>query len=415
MPFSDINNPDHIRAAMTEFDGLGREAFLQTYGFAPARTYHLVESGRRYDSKAIVGVAHKYARPDLGPLHAEDFSGGQATVGNLLKSLGFSVEISSNAEHGHFNTLLEDAGISSKEVALVRHSDTRQEATKTPYTLWTTNLAEFEIYQATQDIGNRAKFARQYWASFVVTPDKATLFVGLYDVRYKGLLQETRPYVHGEGVDLPGTCDDYQTTLNPSLSAYEGRLIIDWGPGARAWVQKAANQNKPIIAILPDTVPLAPARSIHYELLEHQELSLDVAAIEARADISETTRKTLTDARLGQGRFKDDAIRIEPKCRITDIADRRHLRASHIKPWRDSSDKERLDGNNGLLLAPHIDHLFDRGHISFADDGALLISPALDCSILSAWSIPDTITSRPFSEIQCRYLAYHRQKYGFEA
>jgi transposase len=52
-----------------------------------------------------------------------------------------------------------------------------------------------------------------------------------------------------------------------------------------------------------------------------------------------------------------------------------HLRASHIRPWRDSDNEARLDGENGLLLTPTIDHLFDRGFISFEDDGRLLISP----------------------------------------
>jgi predicted restriction endonuclease len=52
-----------------------------------------------------------------------------------------------------------------------------------------------------------------------------------------------------------------------------------------------------------------------------------------------------------------------------------HLRASHCKPWRDSSNEERLDGENGLLLRPNADHLFDRGFIGFEDNGDVLVSP----------------------------------------
>jgi hypothetical protein len=180
MSLRDLTNPDHVRAAMAEYDSLGREEFLTKYGFAASRNYILVDRQKHYDSKAIVGVAHKYARPDLGPLRAEEFSGGDATVGKLLRALGFSMEVSHDDNAVYFNTLLEEAGLSPREVALVRHSDSRKEATKTPYMLWTTNLADFELYQATQDIGNRTKFARRYWASFVITPDKRTLFVGLY-------------------------------------------------------------------------------------------------------------------------------------------------------------------------------------------------------------------------------------------
>jgi hypothetical protein len=59
-------------------------------------------------------------------------------------------------------------------------------------------------------------------------------------------------------------------------------------------------------------------------------------------------------ARRGQGWFRGRLEKIESCCRLTGVRDRAHLRASHIKPWKDSTDRERLDGNNGLLLAPHI-------------------------------------------------------------
>lgn len=77
---------------MAEFDRLGRDAFLAEHGFGRARGYFLTSKGRRYDSKALVGVAHGYDRPDLGPLLSEDFTGGEATVARALESLGFQVE-----------------------------------------------------------------------------------------------------------------------------------------------------------------------------------------------------------------------------------------------------------------------------------------------------------------------------------
>ena len=81
-----------VERAMVEFDRLGRTAFLAQFGFGKARGYFLVHGGGRYDSKAVVGAAHGYDRPDLGPLRAQDFSGGDATVACLLESLRFSVE-----------------------------------------------------------------------------------------------------------------------------------------------------------------------------------------------------------------------------------------------------------------------------------------------------------------------------------
>ena len=83
----------------------------------------------------------------------------------------------------------------------------------------------------------------------------------------------------------------------------------------------------------------------------------------------------LVRARRGQGLFRDRVARIESRCRITGVENPTHLVASHCKPWRDATNEERLDGENGLLLTPTIDHLFDRGFIGFEDDGRLILSP----------------------------------------
>jgi predicted Holliday junction resolvase-like endonuclease len=87
--------------------------------------------------------------------------------------------------------------------------------------------------------------------------------------------------------------------------------------------------------------------------------------------LPETDRIAIIRARRGQGLFKDRVSQIEPRCRITGVQNPVHLVASHCKPWRDSSNAERLNGENGLLLTPSIDHLFDRGFIGFEDNGRL--------------------------------------------
>lgn len=83
---------DGVERAIAEFDRLGRDEFLAQFGFGRARGYFLIRQGRRYDSKALVGVAHGYDRPDLGALLPQDFSGGEATVARALEALGFRVE-----------------------------------------------------------------------------------------------------------------------------------------------------------------------------------------------------------------------------------------------------------------------------------------------------------------------------------
>ncbi|MFE2277405.1 HNH endonuclease [Streptomyces sp. NPDC059454] len=89
MGLGDIRYEDVI-AATEEFRRLGRDTFLQTYGFGRARSYEMVLDGLRYDSKAIVGVAHGHATGDF--LSPKDFSGGAATVARCLRELGFVVE-----------------------------------------------------------------------------------------------------------------------------------------------------------------------------------------------------------------------------------------------------------------------------------------------------------------------------------
>jgi hypothetical protein len=83
------------------------------------------------------------------------------------------------------------------------------------------------------------------------------------------------------------------------------------------------------------------------------------------------------------------------------------LRASHIKPWKDSNDSERLDQNNGFLLAAQIDALFDVGLISFRDDGRMLVSKQIaanDRVILRlGGSLSKKLTSKEKS-----YLQHHR-------
>ena len=81
-----------VERAMAEFDQLGRDEFLSRYGFRKSRSYFIARDGRRYDSKAIVGVAHGYDRSDLGTLSPQEFSGGDATVARHLESLGFDIE-----------------------------------------------------------------------------------------------------------------------------------------------------------------------------------------------------------------------------------------------------------------------------------------------------------------------------------
>lgn len=148
------------------------------------------------------------------------------------------------------------------------------------------------------------------------------------------------------------------------------------------------------------------------------DVTIDTSAEEdliGRTDIGPTTKSQLVKSRRGQGIFKSNVRLNEKGCRITGITNIKHLIASHIKPWSESSDIEKLNGCNGLLLAPHIDHLFNNGMIGFADDGDLIISPKLDRNVMRAWKIDEVLNVGKFNEEQKIFLKYHRQKFDLES
>jgi hypothetical protein len=88
----ELTDPSAVHQAIARFDELGRDVFLRQYGFKQARRFWLVVDGKRYDSKAIAGVAwgFQHANGTLW-LRAADFSGGDATVRRKLETLGFKV------------------------------------------------------------------------------------------------------------------------------------------------------------------------------------------------------------------------------------------------------------------------------------------------------------------------------------
>ncbi|MEZ6952591.1 MULTISPECIES: HNH endonuclease [unclassified Aeromonas] len=146
--------------------------------------------------------------------------------------------------------------------------------------------------------------------------------------------------------------------------------------------------------------------------IEQHQAELEGDAIEAdiKASTLEVTEKLqLSKSRIGQGLFRSNLEAIEPACRVTGVTNKALLIASHIKPWsKCDNNAERLDGNNGLLLSPHIDKLFDRGWITFTDAGDLLCAEPDIAQALLQWGIELPLNVGPFSPKQAAFLEYHR-------
>jgi len=148
-------------------------------------------------------------------------------------------------------------------------------------------------------------------------------------------------------------------------------------------------------------------------------LNDDLSAIDRMKGISETTRKQLIDARVGQGVFREKLVKYWGKaCAVSNISMPDVLRASHIKRWADSNNDERLDGNNGLLLTANLDALFEHGHISFDDKGKMMISRSTLTGAdrkqleLSGMLRPRKLRKAP-NAAQKHYLSQHRQRWNY--
>lgn len=151
----------------------------------------------------------------------------------------------------------------------------------------------------------------------------------------------------------------------------------------------------------------SPGSAQQAERSEYEELLYDLADIDADEDTTETEKEALRKARIGQGEFRAKLMeRWQGKCAVTGVAIPGVLRASHIVAWREATNKQRRDPNNGLLLSASIDALFDRHMISFGANGAMLIGKDVgdaDIQLLTRKRRIDGL-----NEDEKRYLAHHR-------
>ena len=129
------------------------------------------------------------------------------------------------------------------------------------------------------------------------------------------------------------------------------------------------------------------------------------------SSVSETEREALIQARVGQGPFRIALLKYWGSCAVTGVSEPTVLRASHIKSWRSSSNQERLNPFNGLLLAAHIDALFDKGLITFEFDGHIRLSPLLAQEDLRLLGITPTMHLRRIGVEHREYLHFHHQEF----
>lgn len=144
-------------------------------------------------------------------------------------------------------------------------------------------------------------------------------------------------------------------------------------------------------------------------------LSQDIEDIYLDKVIDATTRQSLINARVGQGKFREEVMkRWDGACAFSSCKTQQALRASHIKPWRECSNRERLDPANGLMLTANLDALFDYGLLSFEDNGRILISSCLSGEDRELLGVRDGCLQRKLSKAEGKYLAHHRENIFIE-
>jgi hypothetical protein len=146
----------------------------------------------------------------------------------------------------------------------------------------------------------------------------------------------------------------------------------------------------------------------HPKTDEYIDLESIVTVVTDTVEVTETDKEQVIKSRIGQSTFKKALLDIEQKCRLCGIRDKSFLVASHIKPWSKSNHQERLDVNNGLLLCPNHDSLFDKGYISFEDDGIIMISDRLDEATKVFLNINESMNIR-MNQSQQQYVKWHRE------
>lgn len=121
-------------------------------------------------------------------------------------------------------------------------------------------------------------------------------------------------------------------------------------------------------------------------------------------------RPIIRYGREGQEEYRRKLLEECPFCPITMINEESLLIASHIKPWAVSDSRERIDPNNGFILSPLYDKLFDRGYITFSDDKRVSISSWLSRQVRGRIGIKENQLFQflPMNEARAQYLSYHR-------
>lgn len=390
-----------IEEVLIEWDQISREKFLEIHQVYPAQKYWIKRGDKVYDAKAILVRALRKSNSALANLKANEFNGNEHTVARPLRELGFIVD----------------------------------DFYREPKFWWVNQNQTFD-----EEVGggfmwspkSNSNGARNQFYDNMNEVQPGDIIFSFSDTKIKAIGRVTscaqtqpRPDFHNPGkgwsnegwfVETDFVELDNQIRPKDHIASISDHLPMKYSP-----LQKDGNGLQGVyLASVPETMAKVLIQLIGSEVAGKIDLLVDIekaiekpgneieALIVERTDIGDVERIQLLRSRRGQGVFKRNVMLHESHCRVTKVADIRHLRASHIKPWSVSDDREKLNGSNGLLLSPHVDHLFDRGWISFGENEDILVSKKLTPGLTSAWGIDLDHKVGKFTDAQSEFLEFHR-------
>jgi hypothetical protein len=392
--FSGIQK-EHILSAIQEIDKDGvRKGRHST-------TYDLIYNDKSYPPKYVLSLAARYATgKELNP---DDFTGGANTPAfQLLEGLNFRVVPKTNPVVSFWWVNHKQTGKVEVDEGYIwcPQKNNNGSINQTYINLTRTAVGDIIFSYASGRIAAVGKVIAQVQdqerpAEFGNTGQQWDKTGWLVRVQWQKLLNPLIPKYHLTEIVplLPPKYAPIQTNGNGNQGIYLAEISNQLGNTLLSLIELANNGTSEAMT----DIDIAIA-----EKAQERDIEL--------APIANTQKRQLILARVGQGEFRINVQKIESKCRVTGLSDSSFLIASHIKPWKDSSNKERLDGHNGFLLSPHVDKLFDKGWISFSNQGHLLVSKKEIHEILRIWVINADISVGTFTDRQKEYLEYHRTK-----
>ncbi|WP_338452546.1 HNH endonuclease [Niallia oryzisoli] len=187
--------------------------------------------------------------------------------------------------------------------------------------------------------------------------------------------------------------------FKPKEYTYQGRVELADPP----YTERQKDNNGDM-----RNVWIFPLRLVEDDQEWIQEIEQLESIIEKDAALEETEKERIVKTRIGQSKFKQKLLSQSKQCALCGVDDERFLIASHIKPWSESTNEERLDVNNGLLLCPNHDSLFDKGFISFDEEGKLVISDSLNETVKIFMNINSQFRLNNYKN-KSHYINWHLQ------